>query len=122
MPKQSRAGQACTIDGVGVGAGGGRWVAEAMTLGARAGRENRIASYQVCDFVLPIARDALLSRGMMGDGVVDFASITSMIDAAGYTGDVEVEIFNAEIWDSPGDQVLSAMIARYGDLVLPHLT
>jgi sugar phosphate isomerase/epimerase len=89
---------------------------------ARAGRENRIASYQVCDFNLPIARDALLSRGMMGDGVVDFASITSLIDAAGYTGDVEVEIFNAEIWDSPGDQVLSAMIARYGDLVLPHLT
>lgn len=41
MPKQSRAGQACTIDGVGVGVGGGRWVAEAMTLGARAGRARR---------------------------------------------------------------------------------
>ncbi|WP_406693255.1 sugar phosphate isomerase/epimerase family protein [Saccharopolyspora sp. ID03-671] len=88
---------------------------------ARAGRENRIASYQVCDFNLPIARDALLSRGMMGDGVVDFAAVTRMVAATGYSGDVEVEIFNAEIWDSPGDQVVATMSDRYRELVLPHL-
>ncbi|MEB3367256.1 sugar phosphate isomerase/epimerase family protein [Saccharopolyspora mangrovi] len=89
---------------------------------ARAGRENRIASYQVCDFNLPIAQDALLSRGMMGDGVIDFAAITGMVDATGYSGDVEVEIFNADIWNSPGDQVIATMTTRYRDLVLPHLT
>lgn len=89
---------------------------------ARAGRENRIASYQVCDFNLPIAQDALLSRGMMGDGVIDFASITRVVDAAGYSGDVEVEIFNADVWNSPGDQVIATMAARYRELVLPHLT
>ncbi|MFC7343555.1 sugar phosphate isomerase/epimerase family protein [Saccharopolyspora griseoalba] len=87
----------------------------------RAGREGRIASYQVCDFNLPIAADALLSRGMMGDGVVDFAAITRMIAETGYSGDVEVEIFNAEIWDSPGDSVLATMTERYRELVLPHL-
>ncbi|MFT4044825.1 MAG: sugar phosphate isomerase/epimerase family protein, partial [Gordonia sp. (in: high G+C Gram-positive bacteria)] len=42
---------------------------------ARAGAQGRIAAYQVCDFNLPIAADALLSRGLMGDGVIDFGSI-----------------------------------------------
>jgi len=89
---------------------------------ARAGREGRIASYQVCDFNLPIAADALLSRGLMGDGVIDFATITAMVDAAGYSGDVEVEIFNAEVWATPGPEVLTRLKTRFAELVAPHLT
>ena len=89
---------------------------------ARAGREGRIASYQVCDFNLPIAADALLSRGMMGDGVIDFATITKMVDATGYSGDVEVEIFNADVWATPGDDVLAVMKDRFAQLVAPYLT
>ncbi len=88
---------------------------------ARAGRQGRIASYQVCDFNLPIAADALLSRGMMGDGVVDFETPTRAVAAAGYTGDVEVEIFNAEIWSRDGDEVLAELKERYADLVAPYL-
>ncbi|MFF5794387.1 sugar phosphate isomerase/epimerase family protein [Paeniglutamicibacter sp. NPDC012692] len=86
----------------------------------RAGRENRIASYQVCDFNLPIAADALLSRGMMGDGVIDFATIGGWVRDAGYTGDIEVEIFNQDIWDADADTVLATMKERYAELVLPH--
>ena len=86
----------------------------------RAGREHRIASYQVCDFNLPIATDALLSRGYMGDGVIDFATIGTWVRDAGYTGDIEVEIFNQEIWDTDGDSTLETIKARYADLVLPH--
>ncbi|MBT8161296.1 MULTISPECIES: sugar phosphate isomerase/epimerase [Arthrobacter] len=85
----------------------------------RAGRERRIASYQVCDFNLPIAADALLSRGMMGDGVIDFATIGTWVRDAGYTGDIEVEIFNQDIWDADGHAVLETMKQRYADLVLP---
>ncbi len=88
---------------------------------ARAGRQRRIASYQVCDFNLPIAADALLSRGMMGDGVIDFATIGGWVSAAGYTGPVEVEIFNAEIWAADADQVLATVKQRWTDLVLPSL-
>lgn len=88
---------------------------------ARAGREGRIASYQVCDFNLPIAADALLSRGMMGDGVIDFASIGRWVTAAGYDGPVEVEIFNAEIWAADADEVLATMKQRWLDLVRPSL-
>jgi sugar phosphate isomerase/epimerase len=88
---------------------------------ARAGREGRIASYQVCDFNLPIAADALLSRGMMGDGVIDFPAIGRYVAAAGYAGPVEVEIFNAEIWAADADDVLATMKQRWLDLVWPAL-
>lgn len=88
---------------------------------ARAGAQGRIASYQVCDFNLPIAPDALESRGMMGDGVIDFAPLTRAVAAAGYTGDVEVEIFNAEIWARDGADVVAEMIERYRDLIVPYL-
>lgn len=87
----------------------------------RAGREHRLACYQVCDWNLPIASDALLSRGMMGDGYVDFDRLTRSVTAAGYTGDIEVEIFNADIWATDGDTVLATMVQRYTDLVLPAL-
>ena len=87
----------------------------------RAGREGRLASYQICDFNLPIAADALLSRGMMGDGVIDFPSISRLVSAAGYDGPVEVEIFNADIWASDPDEVLSTMKQRWLELVLPSL-
>ena len=86
---------------------------------ARAGRENRLAAYQVCDFNLPIAADALLSRGMMGDGYIDFDTIGGWVRDAGYSGDIEVEIFNADIWAADGDEVLATMARRFVDLVLP---
>ncbi|NUW42741.1 sugar phosphate isomerase/epimerase family protein [Nonomuraea rhodomycinica] len=83
---------------------------------ARAGE--RIASYQVCDFLHPLPADVLLGRGMMGDGVIDFAPITRAVLEAGYTGDVEVEIFNADVWAADPDEVLSTMKARYAEVVL----
>ncbi len=88
---------------------------------ARAGAEGRIASYQVCDFNLPIAADALLSRGFMGDGVIDFASIGQWVAEAGYNGVVEVEIFNEDIWGLPYAEVVDTVKARYAELVEPHL-
>jgi sugar phosphate isomerase/epimerase len=87
----------------------------------RAGAAGRLAAYQVCDWNLPLAADALLSRGYMGDGYIDFASISRWVTAAGYTGDVEVEIFNQDIWDTPGDDVLATIKDRYLRHVQPHL-
>jgi sugar phosphate isomerase/epimerase len=87
----------------------------------RAGREGRIASYQVCDWMLPIAQDALLSRGMMGDGHIDFGAVGGWVRDAGYVGDVEVEIFNADIWAADGHAVLATLTRRYLEHVLPPL-
>ncbi|TYB68522.1 sugar phosphate isomerase/epimerase [Nonomuraea sp. PA05] len=83
---------------------------------ARAG--SRIASYQVCDYLHPLPEDVLLGRGMMGDGVIGFRPITAAVQAAGYSGDVEVEIFNAEIWAADPDEVVATMKARYEEVVL----
>ena len=78
---------------------------------ARAGR--RIVSFQVCDWVLPLPADTLLGRGHLGDGVIDFAPIAASVAAAGYHGDVEVEIFNAEVWDAPPDQTAATVRERF---------
>ena len=83
--------------------------------------QGRIASYQVCEWITPLPPDALLSRGMMGDGHIDFASLTSAVAAAGYTGDVEVEIFNADVWAAPGDATVATLARRYVELVEPLL-
>ncbi|NED52928.1 sugar phosphate isomerase/epimerase [Micromonospora aurantiaca] len=83
---------------------------------ARAG--TRIASFQVCDFLTPLPADVLLGRGMMGDGHIDFPPLRRAVEAAGYSGDIEVEIFNAEVWDTDPDRVLATMTARYVERVL----
>lgn len=88
---------------------------------ARAGATGRLAGYQVCDWLLPLAADPLLSRGHVGDGYIDFAAITRWVAEAGYTGDVEVEIFNQDVWDAPGAQTLATMSGRYAELILPYL-
>jgi sugar phosphate isomerase/epimerase len=82
---------------------------------ARAGP--RIVSYQVGDWVLPLPPDALLGRGHLGDGVIDFGPISASVTAAGYDGYVEVEIFNAGIWDAPADQTAATVRERFADVL-----
>ena len=72
---------------------------------ARAGRGGRIASYQVADWVTPLAADALLSRGLPGEGHADLAAVSALVAAAGYRGDVEVEVFRQEVWDADPAEV-----------------
>jgi len=45
--------------------------------------------------------------------VIDFAPIAASVAAAGYHGDVEVEIFNAEVWDAPPDQTAATVRKRF---------
>jgi sugar phosphate isomerase/epimerase len=73
----------------------------------------RIVGYQVCDWVLPLPADVLLGRGHLGDGVIDFGPITDAVTAAGYSGYVEVEIFNAEVWAAPADQTAAVVRERF---------
>lgn len=74
--------------------------------------EGRILGYHVSDWIVPTP-DLLMGRGMMGDGVIDLPRIREAVEAAGYRGPIEVEIFNREIWDTPGDEVLELMKERY---------
>ncbi len=77
---------------------------------ARAGK--RIISHHICDWLVP-TRHMLNDRGMMGDGVIDFKAIRRMIEAAGYTGIQEVEIFSEDWWARPGDEVLRVAMERF---------
>ena len=79
---------------------------------ARAGRMKRIFAHHICDWLVP-TKDMLLDRGMMGDGVIDLKSIRGMIEAAGYNGPQEVEIFSQDNWwKRPGDDVLAVIKER----------
>jgi sugar phosphate isomerase/epimerase len=77
----------------------------------------RIVSYQVCDWVLPLPADVLLGRGHLGDGVIDFAPISDAVTAAGYSGYVEVEIFNADVWAAPADQTAAVVRERFAAIL-----
>ncbi|HET7501388.1 MAG TPA: sugar phosphate isomerase/epimerase family protein [Kofleriaceae bacterium] len=77
----------------------------------------RIRGFHVCDWLVPTP-DMLLGRGMMGDGCIDIHRIHRLVDAAGYTGKIEVEILNQQIWDQPGDETVARMKQRYLSCVL----
>jgi sugar phosphate isomerase/epimerase len=98
------------------------WDPDAVAQIARAGRDGRIASFQVSDFLCPLPADVLLGRAMMGDGVIDFGPLCEAVTEAGYRGDVEVEIFNADVWAADPDVVLATMKERYAGLVAPALS
>lgn len=97
------------------------WDADVFEQIARAGREDRIATYQVCDWAVPLAADVLLSRHYPGDGVIDFAALTTAVREAGYTGDVEVEIFNADVWAAEPARVVQRVAESFAATVAPHL-
>ena len=79
----------------------------------RAGRVRRIFGFHVCDWLVPTI-DVLNDRGMMGDGVIDIPSIRRAIEAAGYDGLVEAEIFSAaNWWKRPMEETLRIAAERF---------
>ena len=62
----------------------------------RAGRE-RLLAFHVCDWLTPTT-DLLNDRGMMGDGVIDIPRIRGWMEAQGFDGYSEVEIFSTGNW------------------------
>jgi sugar phosphate isomerase/epimerase len=72
----------------------------------------RIFGFHANDW-LPPKVDLLLSRAMMGDGPIEIRRIREAVDAAGYVGPIEVEIFNQDVWNAPGDEVLALTKERY---------
>jgi len=82
---------------------------------ARAGAK-RLLAYHVCDWLVP-TRDLLNDRGMMGDGIVELRKIRAWVEAAGYAGAIEVEIFSDHWWARPAEEVLDVCVERYNTVV-----
>ncbi|RAJ69810.1 sugar phosphate isomerase/epimerase [Streptomyces sp. Amel2xB2] len=80
---------------------------------ARAGAGGRLASLQLADWITPLPEGVLLGRGQLGDGAVDLRHFRRLADAAGYSGPVEVEIFNPALWARDGVEVLEETAERY---------
>jgi sugar phosphate isomerase/epimerase len=97
------------------------WDPEVLPQIARAGASGRIATYQVCDWKTPLPADVLLGRHYPGDGVIDFATITAAVEATGYARDIEVELFNQAIWDTPWAEVAARTASAFEAAVVPHL-
>jgi len=83
---------------------------------ARCGRLGKLFAYHVCDWRTPTS-DLLLDRGLMGEGCIPLRQIRSWIEATGFNGFNEVEIFSTRLWASDQEQFLAQIIQAYRDHV-----
>jgi len=91
------------------------WDPDLMTQIQRAGRD-RLLAFHVCDWLVP-TRDILNDRGMMGDGIIDIRSVRAAVEAQGFAGYSEIEIFSNDWWERPMDDVLRTCIERHRTVV-----
>ncbi|NDK28334.1 sugar phosphate isomerase/epimerase [Streptomyces sp. TR1341] len=80
---------------------------------ARAGAQGRIHTFQLADWTTPLPAGVLNGRGQIGDGAIDMREWRDHVEAAGYTGPIEVELFNDELWARDGREVLKETAARF---------
>ncbi|QDT04267.1 Xylose isomerase-like TIM barrel [Rubripirellula lacrimiformis] len=78
------------------------------------GAQNRIFGFHICDWRVP-TRDMLNDRALMGEGCIDIRSIRAMVEAAGFDGWNEVEIFSEEHWRGDQKQFLKRIVESYCD-------
>ncbi|WP_406202413.1 sugar phosphate isomerase/epimerase [Streptomyces sp. NBC_01017] len=80
---------------------------------ARAGAGGRIHTFQLADWTTPLPQGVLNGRGQIGDGAIDMREWLGYVEAAGYTGAIEVELFNDGLWARDGREVLGETVARF---------
>jgi sugar phosphate isomerase/epimerase len=83
---------------------------------ARCGRMGKLFAYHVCDWKTPTT-DLLLDRGLMGEGCIPLRQIRGWVEAAGFAGFNEVEIFSNRYWSGDQDEFLSNIVRAYRDHV-----
>jgi len=72
----------------------------------------RIAGFHVSDWSVPLP-GILMGRSMMGDGVIELRKLRQAVDATGYDGPIEVEIFNDEIWKNADENLMKLIQQRF---------
>ena len=89
------------------------WDDDAPAQIARAGAGGRIHTFQLADWVIPLPAGVLNGRGQLGDGAIDLREWRAHVEAAGYTGSIEVELFNDALWARDGREVLAETVERF---------
>ncbi|WP_020116534.1 sugar phosphate isomerase/epimerase [Streptomyces canus] len=89
------------------------WDDQAPAQIARAGAGGRIHTFQLADWTTPLPEGVLNGRGQIGDGAIDMREWQRYVEAAGYTGAIEVELFNDALWARDGREVLAETAERF---------
>jgi sugar phosphate isomerase/epimerase len=91
------------------------WDPDLLPQIVRAGKD-RLLAFHVCDWLVP-TKDILNDRGMMGEGVIDVKSVRRAVEAQGFAGYSEIEIFSEDWWGKPINEVLRTCIERHRSVV-----
>jgi sugar phosphate isomerase/epimerase len=78
----------------------------------RCGKNKTLLAFHICDWNSPTI-DLLNDRGLMGDGCIPLRKIRSWVEAAGFEGFNEVEIFSTEYWKMDQSEFLKKITSSY---------
>ena len=78
----------------------------------RCGQAGKLFAYHISDWKLPV-EDLLNDRGLMGEGCIPLRQIRSWVEAAGFTGFIEVEIFSHRHWAKKQSKFLEQIKTAY---------
>ena len=78
----------------------------------RCGDNGHLFAFHVCDWNVP-TNDLLLDRGLMGEGCIPIKKIRSWVEATGFEGFYEVEIFSEKFWKQDQAEFLNKIITAY---------
>jgi sugar phosphate isomerase/epimerase len=78
----------------------------------RCGEKGNLMAFHICDWKLPTT-DLLLDRGLMGEGCIPVRQIRDWVEAAGFNGFNEVEIFSNAWWKEDQSDFLKKIIKAY---------
>lgn len=78
----------------------------------RCGKNNHLFAFHICDWNVP-TNDFLFDRGLMGEGCIPVRKIRSWVEATGFNGFYEVEIFSNKFWKEDQPQFLKKIIKAY---------
>jgi sugar phosphate isomerase/epimerase len=82
----------------------------------RCGQHHNLLAFHVCDWNVPTS-DMLLDRGLMGEGCIPIRKIRSWVEATGFNGFNEVEIFSTRFWKEDQSAFLQKIIKAYREHV-----
>ena len=78
----------------------------------RCGKQRSLLAFHICDWKSPTV-DLLNDRGLMGEGCIPIREIRSWVEATGFNGFIEVEIFSNYYWKQDQSGYLKNIIASY---------
>ncbi len=91
------------------------WDPELKAMIDLAGQKGRLHAFHICDWRTPTT-DLLNDRGIMGEGCIPIREISDWVDAAGFTGHREVEIFSNRLWAMEQGAVLETIQKAYREV------